>query len=371
MTKRKKWLIFTIIIITLVGLLYSCSKKSQPIEIIKVKRGTIEDKVIAVGNIVPKHTISVKSNISGIVGQVYHEEGDFIEQNALLLQVQPSPTPQSIADTHAEVEEQKANLQQSESHRKRLEQLVKLSLETPDKYALAVREVATNKARLEKAQQKLALIQNGEAKIAGKQIKTTIYSPVSGYILQQSVDVGDPVVPLTDMQAGTVLLSIANMQDLIFKGLVNEIDVAKISPGMVAEVNIAALPDTKIQGTLRKVDLQANKADPNITASSSNNQSFNVGFNIELNQLNFPKEVKLRAGYSAVAEIIIKKLENVLIIPERFLIFKDKKIFVNLVKKPDSLPILQEIKVGLSDGIFVEVIAGLDEGQTLAEDKRT
>lgn len=367
MITRKKWVAIGLIVVVFICLFfYSCSSRNETTQdTVVVKKGTVKEKVIAVGSIVPKHAVSVKSNISGIVGQLFHEEGDYIDQGALLLQVQPSPTPQSIAQAHADVKEHLAIFDQTNSHQKRIEKLVKMALETPDNYAVAVKDTATAKARLEMAQQKLALIQNGETTIAGKNIKTMINSPISGYILQRKVDVGDPVVPLTDMQEGTVLLIIANMQDLIFKGVVNEIDVAKIQPGMIANVSIAAIPNSKVKGTLRKVDLQSATTSAGSTASSP----FNVGFNIELNELQVPKEVKLRAGFSATAEITVKEAENVLVIPERLLVFKDNKIFVNVLAKPGKKPTSQEIKLGISDGIYVQVVEGLKEGQIIVDNQ--
>lgn len=366
---KKKWLFIIAILILAIVLLYSCKPQSKTSgqETVVVKKGTVKEKVIAVGNIVPKHTVSIKSNISGIVGQLFHEEGDYIDQGALLLQVSPSPTPQRIAEAHAEVEEQLAVFKQTEDHQKRLEKLLKLKLETPDSYSMAVKEMSTAKARLEMAQQKLALLQNGEATIAGKNIKTMINSPISGYILQRKVDVGDPVVPLTDMQEGTVLLVIANMQDLIFKGTVNEIDVAKISPGMIADISVAALPDSKINGKLRKVDLQSNNSGTAAAAAATANSPFNVGFNIELNDLKLPKNIKLRAGYSATAEITVKQAENVLVIPERVLIFKDNKVFVSVLTKSGDKPEQKEIKLGISDGINAQVVQGLKEGQVIVD----
>lgn len=368
MISKKKWLVLILILLGVGCLLYSCKKNNNPADpqMISIKKGTVKEKIIAVGSIVPQHTISVKSNISGIVGQLFHEEGEYVEQGALLMQVLPSPTPQSIAEAHANVKEQAAVVAQAESHRQRLEQLLKLSLETPDNYAVAVKDVAMNKARLEMAEQKLALLQNGETKIAGKNIKTMIQSPISGYILQRNVDLGDPVVPLTDSQAGTVLFVIANMEDLIFKGLVNEVDVAKISSGMIANIKVAAIPDANITGTLRKVDLQANNT--NAATTTTTTSPFNVGFNIELNHLTLPKDIKLRSGYSATAEITVKQVDNVLVIPERVLIFKEDKVFVNLQpKKNEKKPEEKEVVLGLSDGIHAEVKSGLDEGANVLD----
>lgn len=364
---KKKWLIIIILLIICL-LVYSCkgNHSTSGQETVTVKKGTVKEKIIAVGSIVPQHTISVKSNLSGIVGQLFHEEGDFVEQDALLLQVAPSATPQHIAEIHAEVKEHTAIVKQTESHQQRLEKLVKMALESPDNYSMAVKETATAKARLEMAQQKLALIQNGEATIAGKNIKTMISSPISGYILQRKVDVGDPVVPLTDMQEGTVLFVIANMQDLVFKGTVNEIDVAKITSGMKADVSIAALPGVKVSATLRKIDLQSNVS-TTTTTTTTTNSPFNVGFNIELTDLQIPKNIKLRAGYSATAEITVRQADNTLVIPERVVIFKDNKVFANVSDKKGKKATLKEIKLGISDGMNVQVISGLKEGQILVD----
>lgn len=368
---KKKWLIlclFCVIIFLVISYSFKNTKKIEQ-ETIAVKKETIAEKVVAVGEIVPKHTISVKSTIPGIVGKLLHEEGDYTEKGTLLLQVLPAPTPQSVADAHAAVKENLAVLRQAEEHQKRLKQLLSMKMETPDKYALAVKDVATAKAKLDLSQQKLSLLQKGETTIGGKDIKTTVQSPISGYILKRSVDVGDPVVPLTEAQEGTVLFVIANMQDLIFKGAVNEIDVAKISPNMIADVNVAALPDVKIKGKLNKVGLRSNNQDTtNKQPTTANSTSpFNVGFDIELNQLQLPKELKLRAGYSATAEIIVKQVTNALVVPERVLIFKDNKIYVNLVANNAKKSIQQEIQIGISDGVNVEVKKGLKEGDLIID----
>lgn len=368
---RKKKIFIAIGALLVVGFflfIRSGNKLPSP-EVIAVKRGAIAEKVIAVGSIVPRHTISVKSNIPGIVGILLHDEGDYIEQGSLLLQVSPAPTPESVAEAYAAVKEHLAIVKQAKEHQKRLAKLVKLKMETPDNYAITLKDLSTSNARLEMAQQKLALIQKGEATIAGQNIKTTIHSPISGYILQRNVDVGDPVVPLTEAQEGTILFVIANMQDLIFRGSVNEIDVAKINPNMTANISIAALPDVKIQGTLSKVGLRSNQErESSLAASSGGHSPFNVGFNVELNNLQLPKDWKLRAGYSATAEITVKKVENAIILPERALIFKDNKVWVHLIDKNRKKIQEKEIKLGISDGINVEVVAGLNENQNVLID---
>jgi HlyD family secretion protein len=367
-TRKKKYLLIisTVLLLGILSYVFFFNTAPQPITI-TVKKGNIEEKVIAVGTIEPKHSISVKSTISGIVSQLYHEEGDYVEQGVLLLQVMPSPTPESVAEAYANVQENLAIVQHADEHKKRIEKLVKMQVDTPDNYSVAVKDLATAKARLEMAQEKLALLQKGETTIGGQSIKTTIPSPISGYILQRNVDIGDPVVPLTEAQAGTVLFVIANMHDFVFKGTVNEIDVTKIAPHMSADISIAALPDTKIRGTLNRISLRANNENnPENNSTNNNDSPFNVGFNVELNELQLAKNIRLRSGYSATAEITVKHADNALIVPERVLIFKDKKTYVNLLTEQKT--ILQEVKIGISDGIHVQILSGLTAGQLVLDD---
>ena len=172
-------------------------------------------------------------------------------------------------------------------------------------------------------------------------------------MLTKSIEVGDPVTPLTSYQEGTVLMQIANMERLLFKGTVDETDVGKLREGMTVNLKIGALPDVQVDGVLDKIWLKSEKKD--------NSTVFPV--EISIGKLD---NIILRAGYSANANIIIQKRENVLMIPERVVTFRNDSSFVKLPLPEDkSEEIL--ITTGLSDAINIEVVAGLDEGATVLE----
>ncbi len=167
------------------------------------------------------------------------------------------------------------------------------------------------------------------------------------------MEVGDPVTPLTSYQEGTVLMKMANMERLLFKGTVDEIDVGKLKEGLEAELKVGALPAEKIIGVLSKISLKAEKKE---------------------NATVFPIEVtvprtsnsRLRAGYSANANVIIQKKDSVLMIPERVVTFRNDSAFVSADlgegKKEERF-----IRTGLSDAINIEVVAGLKEGDRVIE----
>jgi HlyD family secretion protein len=209
------------------------------------------------------------------------------------------------------------------------------------------------KLRLDLARERLALIDNGQATDTSRVVDNVIKSPVNGSVLARFVNVGDPVVPLTSYQAGTELFTLADMSDLMFKGTVDEIDVGKLQRGMTVELKIGALPKGKIVGTLTKVSPKAHKEEGSTV------------FNVEIN-LTEVDGCFLRAGYSANADVIITKKENILLVPERLIQFANDSAFVEI---QDSLGAITKtpVQTGLSDGINIEITTGLSEGALLVE----
>jgi HlyD family secretion protein len=188
-------------------------------------------------------------------------------------------------------------------------------------------------------------------------METIIRAPAEGILLQRLVNPGDSVVPLTSYQEGTELATLADMSDLIFKGTVDEIDVGKLSLGMPVRIKIGALPDQSITGKLSRIAPQAVERD--------NAKLFEVEIVMD------PFEgVLLRAGYSANADIVIREKKDILIIPERLVLFEDEgaKTFVELPGDiPEAEPKKVAVKVGLSDGLNIEVISGLREGEKVVQ----
>jgi len=161
------------------------------------------------------------------------------------------------------------------------------------------------------------------------------------------------VVPLTSYQAGTPIFTMADMSNLIFRGTIDEIDVGKVKVGMPAEIKIGALPGQIIEGTVSLISPKARKED-NSTL-----------FDIEIT-ITDTKGTHLRAGYSANADIIIQRAENVLHVPERLLTFKDDSVFVEVENADGSVETLP-VEIGLSDGVFAEVTEGLAESTKVVE----
>ncbi|MBN2104871.1 efflux RND transporter periplasmic adaptor subunit [bacterium] len=358
MAKRpKKWIVISVIlfIVVCVIIVASLKNKNKKTEqrTVTVEKATIVDKALAVGNIEPLNEIAVKSKISGVVGQLYINVGDFVRAGDPLLEVRPDPTPLEIVETKRNLERAQIELDNIRRELNRNEGLKNKGLIADQDFEEKRREYDQAVLNHQIAKERLDLLEKGKVRIADANIETVIKAPITGFILEKSVNVGDPVVPLTSYQAGTELMKMADMTDLIFKGTVDEIDVGKIKESMTAELQIGALPGKEVKGHVSLISLKAQKED--------NTTVFPVEITIDETG-----GAVLRAGFSANANIIIAREDSVLSIPERVVTFRNDSAFVRIpVDEQNSEE--RYIKTGLSDAITIEVIEGLEEGQKVLE----
>jgi HlyD family secretion protein len=355
---KKKVVIPTVVVIALaiVGFLIfggSGDSAENTLPTVKVTRGTIVDKALAVGTIEPENEISVKSKVTGVVSRIFADVGAYVKAGQPLLEVRPDPTPLELADAKRQVELAEVELTNLEKERTRKDAMIKGGLISSKEFEDFVRQYDEAGLRLKIAKEKLALIEQGRVKIGDTEIESIVKAPIDGFVLNRTVEVGDPVTPLTSFQEGTVLMKMANMERLLFKGTVDEIDVGKLQEGMETSIKVGALPKDTVRGTLRKIWLKAEKRE-NATV-----------FPIEI-LIPRSNNAVLRAGYSANASIIINKKENVLMVPERVVTFRNDSAFVDFSlgagRKEQRL-----IATGLSDAINIEVTSGLAEGNEVYE----
>ncbi len=331
----------------------SNNPNEESLPTVKVEKGTIVDKALAVGTIEPEKEISIKSKVSGVVKRIFADAGIFVKAGDPLLEVKPDPTPLELAEAKRAVELAEVELENMKKERVRQESLMEKRLISKKEYEDFQRRFQEAELRVSIAREKLALLESGKVTIGATEIESIIKAPIDGYVLNKTVEVGDPVTPLTSFQEGTVLMRMANMQRWIFKGTVDEIDVGKLREGMVAELKVGALPNDTLRGTLEKISLKAEKND-NATV-----------FPIEIL---VPKadDIILRAGYSANANVIIQKKDSVLIVPERVITFRNNSAYVK-VKLDEGQDEERFIETGLSDAINIEVVSGLIEGDEVFE----
>jgi len=332
----------------------SLSSKDKGFKTVAVSRGPVVEKALAVGAIRPKHEIAVKSKISGIVRKSYREVGDRVKAGDPLFEILPDPTPLELTEARREVEIAKNVFDQAKKKSDRATALRTQGIMSSQDGDVADKDIQDAQIRLNLASEKLALIEKGRVKSEHLAVESIIRAPTAGTVLELLVNEGDPVVPLTSYQAGTALTNLADMSDLVFKGTVDEIDVGKLREGMPTRIKVGALPEAKVDGKVYKL------------APKSKTQEGATLFDVEI-QLAPGKDVVLRAGYSANADIVVREKTDVLLLPERLVTFADGKATVEVPGEGEAPPVKKEIKTGLSDGLSIEVAEGLKAGDLVVE----
>ncbi len=332
------------------------SKDEKGFKAVEIETGSITEKAVAVGQIQPRLKFEVKSKISGLVRKALVEVGDTVQAGDPLFEIAPDPTPQELSVVDRRVESAEASFNRARSEYERAQELSKSGVLPKSELDSKYESFELAKIALNKAEQERDLTRKGVL-TGSKGQESIIRAPAAGTVLTRAVDPGDPVVPLTSYQPGTELATIAMMDDLIFKGTVDEIDVGKLGAGMEARIKVGALPSDVVIGRVARIAPQA-RQDEGATL-------FDV--EIELNDLG---DFKLRAGYSANADVIIREKTDVLVVPERLVTFSDggAKASVEIPgDTPEAEPKKVDIKTGISDGMNIEVIEGLEKGAMVVE----
>jgi HlyD family secretion protein len=352
---KKKIIISLIIILALAVVFVLISgrkKKAEELKYVPVTRGDIAERALAVGTLEPEQEIKVKSTISGIVSEVLFKVGDTIAKDSSLFKISPNPTPLEYVEARRNMEVAEVTLSKIQSERDRNAKLFQSSLISQSQMESMEAEYNEARLRYRVASEKFELLEKGRIQMSNRNIDSIIKAPISGIMLSLSAHEGDPVVPLTNFQPGTELCSLADMGNILFKGTVDEIDVGKIVPGMEAEIQIGALAEKKIRGRLLRIFPKARK-EGNATL-----------FDVEILISEAP-EIILRAGYSATAYVKIQEHRGVLIIPERLVLSEGEKRSVEV--KQNEIISKVEVKTGLSDGLNIEILEGLKEGDLVVE----
>lgn len=342
-----------VVLWTFVVLWNKSKPKNDVYEIVTPVTGTIENKTIATGKVEPRDEILIKPQISGIISEVMKEAGEKVTVGEVIATVKVIPEMGQLNSAESRLKVADINLKQIQAEYERQENLYTKKIISKEEFDAS--DAAFRKAKEEKAnaQDALDIVREGVAKKYAKLSNTQIRSTISGMILDVPVKAGNSVIQANTFNDGTTIASVANMNELIFKGKIDETEVGRIKEGMPIVLTVGALNSDKFDARLEYISpkgVEENGA---------------VLFEIKA-AVKVPDTVFIRAGYSANAEIVLMRASDVLTIPESSVEFSNDSAFVYKVKeeKPKQVFEKSQVKIGVSDGVKVEVKEGLK-----AEDK--
>ncbi len=351
MKKIFKYFLLAILAVAVLGTFWFLWKKSRPVikkyQIETVKSGTIEKRTVATGKVDPRNEILIKPQMSGIIAEVYKEAGDVVKSGDIIAKIKVIPDMISLNSAQSRVERAQLSFTQSKKNYDRDSKLYEQKVISKEDFEKTQLQFNNDKEELGAAKDNLSLIRDGITASTAAYSNTLVRSTINGTILDVPVKVGNSVIQSNNFNDGTTIATVANMSDMLFVGKLDETEVGKIKVGMPMDITIGALQDQKLTASLEYV--------------SPKGKEENGAIMFEMKAaVKIPKNVFIRAGYSANAEITLAKAENVLTIPESCIEFGGDTAYVYVLKTIDPQTFnKKQVKIGLSDGINIEVKSGL------------
>jgi len=311
---------------------------------------TIELKAVAAGSVIPEKEVEVKSSLSGVVDKIFAEAGQQIRKGDSLLSIRVVPNSLDLNSANSALEKASIVLNKAEREMKSNKPLYDSKILSEMDYKKIVTDYELAREDYREAKNRISLIREGIS-AGGKAIDNVILSPITGTILDIPGKQGSPVQESGSYSTGSTVATVADMNSLLFEGDIDEAQIASLDTGMEANVTLAAVDNRAIKGRVTFLSPRGRDVNGSI--------KFKVKIALEI-----PADLKLRAGYSASAEIILKRAEHILCVQERDIISENGGSFVEVEKGRQKFT-RRKIKVGLSDGLYTEVTEGLKEGEKI------
>ena len=352
MKKYSKLIIAAIVALIFIGTFVFLWQKSQPKEVVynefTPKLDSIQKTTIITGKIEPRNEVNIKPQISGIISELLKEPGDYVNAGDVIAKVKVIPDMAQLSSAEMRVRLAEINLKQAQTDFEREQNLFNQKLVSADEFDKV--KISLSQAKHEKlaAQDALEVVRDGVSKSNAKASSTLIRSTISGVILDIPVKVGNSVILSNTFNDGTTIATVANMKDLIFRGNIDETEVGQLVNGMNMKITIGALQDLKFDAALEYIS-------PKAVESNGTNQ-FEIKAAVKLTEGG-----KIRAGYSANAEIVLARADKVLTVPESAIEFSGDSTFVYVIKGEGKNKTYDRtyVETGLSDGVNIEIKKGV------------
>ena len=359
MKKYFKYILMALIAVIFIGTFVFLYIKSQPqpevYDEFTLQRMDIRKTTVVTGKIEPRNEVNVKPQISGIITEILKEAGETVQEGEVIAKVKVIPDMGSLSAAQSRLRLAEINRKQAQTDYDREKTLFDKGLVAADEYDKIAQTLRQAREEVDAAQDNLEVVRDGVPKSNASASSTLIRSTITGLILDIPVKVGNSVILANTFNDGTTIATVANMNDLIFRGNIDETEVGRLSTGMTMKITIGALQDLKFDARLEYIA-------PKATDQNGANQfEIKAAVNLPSNATN------IRSGYSANAEIVLAEAKNVLAVQESAIEFDGDDTYVYVIKGEGDKQTYERRKVqtGISDGINIEIRSGVKPNERI------
>ncbi len=359
MKKYFKYILMALVAVIFIGTFVFLYIKSQPqpevYDEFTLQRMDIRKTTVVTGKIEPRNEVNVKPQISGIITEILKEAGETVQEGEVIAKVKVIPDMGSLSAAQSRLRLAEINRKQAQTDYDREKILFDKGLVAADEYDKIAQALRQAREEVDAAQDNLEVVRDGVSKSNASASSTLIRSTITGLILDIPVKVGNSVILANTFNDGTTIATVANMNDLIFRGNIDETEVGRLSTGMTMKITIGALQDLKFDARLEYIA-------PKATDQNGANQfEIKAAVNLPSNATN------IRSGYSANAEIVLAEAKNVLAVQESAIEFDGDDTYVYVIKGEGDKQTYERRKVqtGISDGINIEIRSGVKPNERI------
>jgi HlyD family secretion protein len=355
MKKLLSILLVVVVVAIIGGAFLYLYKKSQTKPVVytteQAETSDITKKTVATGSIVPRREVEVKPKVNGVISELYVEAGKSVTMGQPIGKISIIPDATIINTAESQVRTTQISLDNAKRELARNEGLFKQGIVADAELQKFRTDYALAQQALNVASSSLQLAREGATRGQGKLSTLVITATAPGEVIDVPVKEGFSVIQANNFNAGTTVAVIADMNDMIFDGRVDEAEVAKIKEGMKLSIKVGAIEKERLDGTLEFIAPKGKEIDGAIQ--------------FEIKAAVKKKEgVQIRANYSANADIVLDEKKQVLAIREALVQYDNGKPFVEIETLPQTF-VRKDVKLGLSDGIKVEILEGVTKADRI------
>ena len=347
--------------------LYYLWKQSQPestvYELVSPERQTLVKRTTVAGSMEARRQVAVKPQVTGIISRLLVEPGDRVKAGDVIATIKIIPDMAQLNEAKSRVEAARITLKEVQREYERTHSLFEDGVVSREEYEKQGSLLASARESVLAAESQVQVISRGQSARSGGVSVTELRSTITGVVLSVPVVEGASVSGTSAFTEGTTVAKIADMSDIIFRGFIDETEVAQLRLGMRIELHLGSMQEVTIPATLNYISPEG--------VMQNGARMFELKATA-----NIPDDVTIRSGYSANASIVLGTARNVLSCNETAISFENGKPYVYVLTSPPDDTAHQQfqrraVTIGLSDGLSIELKGGVKNGELLRGNQAT
>ncbi len=357
--KKKYWIAGLVLILVCVGVYKkftnSDGEKDEKDLYIQPSVRTIENKQILSGKLVSSKEVNLKSELGGVIEAIYVSVGDEVKKGQAIAKLRTLPDPKMSQEAERQISVAHTNLERVRANYERNKTLYEKDVIAKQDLEVSVQEYKLAEIDLRNANENKKIVTQGFSRKNGF-VSDVVYSTTDGIVLDIPVKTGATIMNRNNFNEGTTIATIADMNQILFKGQINERDLSKLDLGKKMLIRVNALRNQNFESEVVKISP--------IGVDVGGITRFDIEAKLLVSAVDL---YKFKSGFTASAEFVVDRVSNALSVEEKYIRYKEDTSYVYIKSGESKKRIILE--TGISDGQYIEIIKGLRKNDKVMKEE--